>query len=91
MNDKTICRARCPHRAGENHKPFVTNLQTICRGRWALPNIPHINAARNLSVGDDACIVLLELCLIAHYKFDVLPCPMVGGGVLDAPDGNVEP
>ena len=36
-------------------------------------------------------IVLLGLCLIAHYKFDVLPCPMVGGGVLDAPDGNVEP
>jgi len=42
-----ICRARCPHRAGENHKPFVTNLQTICRGRWDLPNIPHIPPSGN--------------------------------------------
>ena len=42
-----ICRARCPHRAGENHKPFVTNLQTICRGRWALPKaIPHNSKCR---------------------------------------------
>ena len=32
-NNKMVCRARCPHRAGEKRKSFAANLQTICRGR----------------------------------------------------------
>jgi len=32
-NSKIICRAGCPHPAGEKHRSFATALKTICRER----------------------------------------------------------